>query len=321
MPKPKVFVTRKIPDKGLTLVRDFCDADVWQDELPPSRESLLRRLDQVHGVLSLLTDRIDAAAMDVSPNLRVISNMAVGVDNVDLVAASARKIPVGNTPGVLTDATADMTFALMMAAARRIVEGEKYVREGHWKTWSPQLLLGADFPSAAWGIIGFGRIGQAVAKRAQGFDLRVVYYDPAASPAFGALPVTLDELLSTADFISLHVPLTEETYHMINARTLRKMKSCAVLVNTARGPVVDPEALYSALKSNQLFAAALDVTEPEPMPAGHPLLELPNCLIVPHLGSASKRTRDQMAFLAAQNLIAGLKGERLPYCVNPEVYA
>ena len=321
MPKPKVFVTRKIPDKGLTLVRDFCDADVWQDELPPSRESLLRRLDQVHGVLSLLTDRIDAAAMDVSPNLRVISNMAVGVDNVDLVAASARKIPVGNTPGVLTDATADMTFALMMAAARRIVEGEKYVREGHWKTWSPQLLLGADFPSAAWGIIGFGRIGQAVAKRAQGFDLRVVYYDPAASPAFGALPVTLDELLSTADFISLHVPLTEETYHMINARTLRKMKSSAVLVNTARGPVVDPEALYSALKSNQLFAAALDVTEPEPMPAGHPLLELPNCLIVPHLGSASKRTRDQMAFLAAQNLIAGLKGERLPYCVNPEVYA
>ena len=302
-------------------MRDFCDADVWQDELPPSRESLLRRLDQVHGVLSLLTDRIDAAAMDVSPNLRVISNMAVGVDNVDLVAASARKIPVGNTPGVLTDATADMTFALMMAAARRIVEGEKYVREGHWKTWSPQLLLGADFPSAAWGIIGFGRIGQAVAKRAQGFDLRVVYYDPAASPAFGALPVTLDELLSTADFISLHVPLTEETYHMINARTLRKMKSSAVLVNTARGPVVDPEALYSALKSNQLFAAALDVTEPEPMPAGHPLLELPNCLIVPHLGSASKRTRDQMAFLAAQNLIAGLKGERLPYCVNPEVYA
>lgn len=321
MPKPKVFVTRKIPAKGLTLVRDFCDADVWQDELPPSRESLLRRLDQVHGVLSLLTDRIDAAAMDVSPNLRVISNMAVGVDNVDLVAASARKIPVGNTPGVLTDATADMTFALMMAAARRIVEGEKYVREGHWKTWSPQLLLGADFPSATWGIIGFGRIGQAVAKRAQGFDLRVVYYDRAASPAFGALPVTLDELLSTADFISLHVPLTEETYHMINSGTLRKMKSSAVLVNTARGPVVDPEALYSALKSNQLFAAALDVTEPEPMPAGHPLLELPNCLIVPHLGSASKGTRDQMAFLAAQNLIAGLKGERLPYCVNPEVYA
>lgn len=321
MQKPKVFVTRRIPEKGLSLVRDFCDAEIWPEELPPSREALLRGLDHVDGLLSLLTDRIDSAAMDVSSNLRVISNMAVGVDNVDLAAATARRIPVGNTPGALTDATADMTFALMMAAARRIVEGERYVREGKWKTWSPQLLLGADFVGATWGILGFGRIGQAVAKRAQGFDLSVIYYDPAASPAFGASAVSMEELLRTSDFISVHVPLTAETHHMINAETLRLMKPTAVLVNTARGPVVDPNALYAALKANQIFAAALDVTEPEPMPADHPLLELPNCLVVPHLGSASKQTRDQMAYLAAENLIAGLRGERLPHCANPDVYA
>jgi glyoxylate reductase len=247
--------------------------------------------------------------------------MAVGVANVDLAAASARKIPVGNTPGAMTDATADLAFALMMAAARRIVEAERYIRDGKWKTWSPGLLLGADFAGATLGIIGFGRIGQAVAKRAQGFGLRVIYCDPSASPDLGAEPVSLDELLRTSDFVSLHVPLTPETHHMINARTLSAMKPTAILVNAARGPVVDPESLYTALKANQIAAAALDVTEPEPIPADHPLLGLPNCLIVPHLGSASRQTRDQMAFLAAQNLIAGLKGERLPHCVNPEVYA
>jgi glyoxylate reductase len=319
--KPKVFVTRQIPEKGLSLVRDFCDAEIWSEELPPPREVLLERIQHVDGVLSLLTDRMDAVVMDAAPKLRVISNMAVGVDNVDLKAASVRRIPVGNTPGAMTDATADLTFALMMAAARRLVEGEKYVRDGKWKTWSPQLLLGADFTGATWGIIGFGRIGQAVAKRAQGFDMRLIYHDPAAAPALGATPVDLLDLLHESDFISLHVPLTAETHHMINARTLSEMKSGAVLVNTSRGPVVDPEALYTALKSNQIFAAGLDVTEPEPLPASDRLLELPNCIVIPHLGSASKRTRDQMAFLAAGNLIAGLKGERLPHCANPEVYA
>jgi glyoxylate reductase len=320
MQKPKVFVTRKIPEKGLSMVRDFCEADIWPDELPPSREILLSRLEDVDGILSLLTDRMDATAMDVSPKLRVISNMAVGVDNVDLAAAVARKIPVGNTPGVLTNATADMTFALMMAAARRLVEGERYVRDGKWKTWGPQLLLGADFAGATWGIIGFGRIGQAVARRAQGFDMKVIYYDPAVHPAHGAEPADLQRLLGSSDFISLHVPLTPETYHMINAQTLAQMKANAVVVNTSRGPVVDSQALYESLKAYQIFAAGLDVTEPEPLPADHPLLQLSNCIVVPHLGSASKQTRDQMAFMAAQNLIAGLKGERLPNCVNPEVY-
>lgn len=320
MAKPKVLVTRIIPEKGLSLVREFCDADIWQEDMPPSRDVLLHKLQGMDGVLSLLTDRMDGEAMDVSPKLKVISNMAVGVDNVDLAAATARRIPVGNTPGAMTDATADMTWALMMAAARRVVEGEKYVRDGKWQTWSPQLLLGADFAGAAWGIIGFGRIGQAVAQRAQGFGMQVVFYDTEAKPAHGARPMTLDELLQTADFISLHVPLTPATHHMVNAETLSRMKPGAVLVNTSRGPVVDPHALYEALKSKRLFAAGLDVTEPEPLPANHPLLELSNCIIVPHLGSASKRTRDLMASLAAENLIAGLKGERLPHCVNPEVY-
>jgi glyoxylate reductase len=320
MSKPKVFVTRLIPEKGLALVRDFCDADIWPDEVPPSRAVILERVRGADGLLSLLTDTIDSEVMDAAPRLKVISNMAVGVDNVDVTAATARKLPVGNTPGVLTDATADMALALLMAAARRIVEGEKYVRDGKWTTWNPRLLLGADFVGATLGIIGFGRIGQAVAKRARGFDLRVIYYDPSAQPAFGATPVDLDTLLRESDFISLHVPLTEETRHMIDSKTLTKMKPNAILVNTSRGPVVDPQALYEALKSKRIFAAALDVTEPEPLPVDNPLLELDNCLIVPHLGSASRYTRDMMAYLAAQNLIAGLKREKLPNCVNPEVY-
>lgn len=302
------------------MVRDFCDADIWQEDLPPSPDQFLVRLSGVEGVLALLTDKIDAAVLDASPRLRVVSNMAVGVDNVDLAAATARKIPVGNTPGILTDATADMAFALMMAAARRIPEGQAYVRAGRWKTWGPQLLLGADFSGATLGLIGFGRIGQAVARRAQGFGLHVIYHDPDAQPAYGATAVALDELLRTSDLISLHVPLTSETHHMINSSTLSAMKPSAVLVNTSRGPVVDPDALYMALQTHQIFAAALDVTEPEPLPPDHPLLELPNCLIVPHLGSASQRTRDLMAQMAAENLIAGLKGERLPHCANPEVY-
>jgi glyoxylate reductase len=318
--KQKVFVSRKIPEKGVTLVREFCDADVWQNEIPPSRNELLDRVKNVDGLLSALTERIDAELMDAVPHLKVISNYAVGVDNVDVAAATIRKIPVGNTPGVLTDATADMAFALMMAAARRIVEGERYVKDGKWKTWDPQLLLGADIVGSTLGIIGFGRIGQAVAKRAMGFDLRVIYYDPSAKPSFNAVPVGLEELLHQSDFISLHVPLTPLTRHMINRETLKMMKPNAILVNTSRGPIIDTQALYLSLKENHIFAAALDVTDPEPLPSEHPLLSLANCIVVPHLGSASKWTRDQMAVLAAQNLIAGLKGEKLPYCVNPEVY-
>ncbi len=320
MAKQKVFVTRLIPAKGLDLIREFCDADVWSGELPPPREEIIERVREVEGIVSLLTDKIDTVVMDAAPRLKVISNMAVGVDNVDIAAATARSLPVGNTPGVLTDATADQTFALLLSAARRVVEGEKFVRSGKWVTWGPQLLLGADLVGATLGIIGFGRIGQAVAKRAQGFDLRVIYHDPTAQPGFGATPIDLESLLRESDFVSLHVPLTRDTRHLVNERFLSKMKPTSILINTSRGGVVDQSALYQALKTKQIFAAALDVTEPEPLPADHPLLDLENCLIVPHLGSASKHTRDMMSLLAAQNLIAGLKDERLPHCVNPEVY-
>jgi glyoxylate reductase len=289
--------------------------------MPPTRDALLQRVRGVDGLLCLLTERIDAELMDAAgPQLKVISSMSVGVDHVDVAAATSRGIPIGNTPGVLTDATADMTFALMLAAARRVVEGEKYVRAGKWKTWHPQLLLGADFVGATMGIVGFGRIGQAVAKRAQGFDMRVIFHDPTAGTAYGAQSVDLDRLLRESDFVSIHVPLMQTTKHLVNAEFLAKMKPNAILVNTSRGGVVDQVALYDALKAQQIFAAALDVTDPEPLPMDSPLLELDNCLIVPHLGSASRHTRDMMAYLAAENLVAGLKGERLPNCVNPEVY-
>jgi glyoxylate reductase len=320
MTKPKVFVTRNIPEKGLKIVREYCEADIWLDELPPAHDEVLKRVRDIDGLLSALTEQIGEDIMDAAPNLKVISNYAVGVDNIDVAMATVRRIPVGNTPGVLTDATADMAFALLLAAARRIVEAEHFVQAGRWKTWNPQLLLGTDLAGSTLGIIGFGRIGQAVAKRAVGFDLRVIYHDPAQQTAFGAIPVDLKTLFHESDFVSLHVPLTAETRHMINAQTLKEMKPNAVLVNTSRGPVVDLQDLYNALRTNQIFSAALDVTEPEPIQLDDPLLGLPNCIVIPHLGSASRHTRDQMAVLAAQNLIAGLKGDRLPYCVNSQIY-
>jgi glyoxylate reductase len=274
----------------------------------------------VEGLISLLTDSIDADIIGAATGLKVISNCAVGVDNVDIAAANRRRIPVGNTPDVLTDATADMAFALLLAAARRVVEGDRYVKRGNWTTWNLRLLLGTDLAGSTLGIIGFGRIGQAVARRAQGFGLRVIYFDPTAQPDNAAQPVSLDDLLRESDFVTLHVPLTADTRHMINQQTLARMKSNAVLINTSRGPVVDHAALYDALRSHGIFAAGLDVTEPEPLNADNPLLALENCIVLPHLGSASERTREQMASLAAGNLIAGLKGERLPHCVNPQVY-
>ncbi len=326
MPKPKVFVTRIIPDGGLDLVRQACDADVWQEDLPPPRRVLLERVRGLDGLLCLLTDPVDAELMDAAGSqLRVISNFAVGYDNVDLRAATARGIPVGNTPGVLTETTADLAFALMMAAARRLVEGSGYVRAGQWRTWGPMLLLGHDVHGATLGIVGLGRIGQALARRAAGFSMKVVYYDPYCDGEKGAVlgaavRCTLDELLAESDFVSLHVPLSAATHHLIDTLALSKMKRTAVLVNTSRGPVVDSDALYEALASGQISYAALDVTEPEPLPAGHKLLTLPNCLVVPHIASASWATRTRMAVMAAENLLAGLRGERLPHCVNPEVY-
>lgn len=325
MSKPKVFVTRLIPEKGLELIRESCDVDVWQGELPPTRDELLQHVRGVDGLLCLLTDKIDGEVMDeIGPQLKVISNFAVGFDNIDIQAATARKIPVGNTPDVLTDATADFAFALLMAVARRIPEAERYVHDGNWKTWGPMTMLGVDIKGATLGLVGFGRIGKAVARRALGFDMRVLYYDSKekkAYPDLKARQVDFETLLEESDFISLHTPLTPDTRHLIDSEAFSKMKSNAVLINTARGPVVDPDALYEALKEHRIFGAGLDVTDPEPLPLDSPLLTLDNIVIVPHIASASTTTREQMSWMAAQNLIAGLKDERLPNCVNPQVYS
>jgi lactate dehydrogenase-like 2-hydroxyacid dehydrogenase len=324
--RPRVFVARRIPDEGLDPIRERCEMDLWPDELPPPRDELLRRVAGVGGLLSLLTDRVDDELLDAAgPQLRVVSNYAVGFDNVDVAACTRRRIPVGNTPGVLTETTADLAFALLMAAARRIDEGSRYVRADRWRTWGPLLMLGVDVHGATLGIVGFGRIGRELAKRAAGFGMRVLYHDvqpadPEEERALNATRVELDRLLAESDFVSLHVNLTDETRHLIDAGALRRMKPTAVLVNTSRGPVVDQAALYGALRDGGIFAAALDVTDPEPMRADDPLLSLENCLVVPHVASGSRVTRGKMAAMAAANLLAGLRGERLPTPINPEVY-
>lgn len=324
MAAPRVFVTRIIPDQGLRLIQECCDVDLWTDELPPARDVLIEHARGVDGLLTLLTDRIDGEVMDAAgAQLKVISNHAVGFDNIDVPAATQRGIPVGNTPGILTDATADFAFALLLAAARRVVEGERYVREGKWKTWGPSLLLGPDVHGATLGLIGFGRIGQAMARRARGFDMRVLYHDPSApppEPGLNATAADLETVLSESDFVSLHTPLTPETRGLMNGERLAAMKPTAILINTARGPIVDAEALYEALAEHRIFAAALDVTDPEPIPSDSPLLTLDNLIVAPHIASASVATRQMMSLMAAKNLIAGLMGEPLPNCVNPEVY-
>ena len=322
MARQRVFITRRIPSSGLDLVRAHCDADVWEAPLPPPREALLARVRGVAGILALLTDRIDSGVLDAAgPGLRVVSNFAVGVDNIDLAAATARAVAVGNTPGVLTETTADLAFALLLAAARHIVAGDRYVRAGKWQTWEPQLLLGPDIHGATLGIVGFGRIGQAVARRAAGFDMRVLYTGRGAGTQGAAERVDLPTLLRQSDFVSLHTPLTPETHHLIDANALAQMRQGAVLVNTARGPVVDPRALYDALRSGHLAAAALDVTEPEPIPPDDPLLTLDNLIVVPHIGSASIATRNRMAAMAARNLLAGVAGEPLPHPVAGALWA
>jgi len=320
-----VFVARRIPDAGLDRVLAACDATVWPDELPPPREALLDAVAGCDGILTLLTDRVDDELLDAAgPRLRVVSNYAVGFDNIDVAACTRRGIPVGNTPGVLTESTADLAWTLLMAAARRIPEGVDHVRAGRWKTWGPLLLLGPDVHGATLGIVGFGRIGQAVARRAAGFGMTVLYHDVAPVPAaveaeLGATWVSFEELLARADFVTLHVNLTAETRGLIDAAALTRMRPSAILVNTSRGPVVDTDALVEALRAGTIAAAALDVTDPEPLPADHPLVGMDNCLVVPHVASATLATRGAMAEKAAANLLAGLAGEPLPDPVNPEV--
>jgi glyoxylate reductase len=322
--KPKVFVTRVIPDAGLRRIKDYCDAEVWPDPLPPPHPVLRQKVATCDGLVSLLTDRIDAALLDAAPRLRVVSNYAVGFNNVDVKAATARGVCVGNTPGVLTDATADMAFCLLIAAARRVVEGQAYTLSGLWKTWEPLGHLGQDLVGRTLGVVGMGRIGYALAKRCRGgWDMDVLYYDvhrnEAAEKALGARQVALDTLLRESDFVSVHTDLNEATRGLFNAATFAKMKRTAVLVNTARGPVIDQKALYDALRSGTIFAAGLDVTDPEPPDPADPLLKLPNLIVAPHIASATVGTRDAMAEICANNLIAGLSGQALPAWVNPEV--
>ena len=323
MSRDKVFVTRGLPAATIGRLAAHCELEVWDGFLPPQYDVIMEKMNGLHGLLCLLTDLVDPRLMDAGPQLKVISNMAVGYDNIDVDAATDRGIPVGNTPGVLTETTADFAFALLMAVARRIPEARQYIRDGKWKTWHPTVLSGQDIYGATLGIIGFGRIGQAVAKRANGFGMRLLVNTEdglEALPEFGAEQVSLDKLLKESDFVSAHVPLTEETKHLIGARELGLMKSTAILINTSRGGVVDGRALNEALGDGEILAAGLDVTEPEPIPLEDPLLTLDNCLVVPHIASASVATRTKMAEMAVDNVIAGITGERLPTCVNPEVF-
>jgi glyoxylate reductase len=308
----RCFVTRSLPGPALDRLRARHDVDVWPQRLPPPYEELVARAAGVEGLLTLLTDRVDAALIEHAPRLRAISNYAVGYDNIDLAAATARGIAVGNTPDVLTEATADLAFALLLAAARKLPEAIASVQEGDWLTWEPARYLGQSVAGATLGIVGFGRIGRAVARRAGGFDMTVVH---TGAPVSGS-GVVLEELLERSDFVSLHCPLTPETYHLIDAAALARMKPTAILINTARGPIVDHDALRRALVAGEIAGAALDVTDPEPLPAGDRLLSAPNLIVTPHIGSATRPARERMAELAVENLLAALDGEPMPHQVG-----
>src|SRR3954468_24821051 len=305
----RVFVTRALPFPALDGLRAEHDVDAWPGEMPPSPDEFRENAREAEVLLTLVTDRVDEALLAAAPRLRAIANMAVGTDNIDLEAAAARGIPVGNTPDVLTDATADIAFALLLALARKIVPGAAKVRSGEWKTWEPAGDLGADLAGATLGIVGWGRIGQAVARRAEGFEMEIVH----SSRSSG---IPLPDLLATADFVSLHTPLTAETRALMDAAALQRMKPTALLINTARGGVVDQGALRTALVDGTIAGAALDVTEPEPLPPDHPLLDAPNLLVVPHVGSATVQTRAKMAAMAVDNLLAALDGRPMPHPVT-----
>ena len=309
----RVFVTRKLPGTAIDRLKAEHEVEVWPERLPPRPGDLRARMPDIEGLLSILTDKIHDELLDAAPNLRAISNYAVGVDNIDVEAVTKRGLPIGNTPDVLTEATADLAVALMLAIARRLSEGEALVRRGDWLTWEPTLLLGRDLHDSTVGIVGMGRIGRAVQRRVEGFGARVLFTDVS-----GGVP--LEELLEQSDFVTIHSPLTEETQGLINDETLAMMKPTAYLINSARGPIVDTPALIRALNAGQIAGAALDVTDPEPLSGGHVLLSAPNLLVVPHIGSATHATREAMADMAVDNLLAALRGDRMPHCVNPEVY-
>lgn len=315
-------MTRRISEAALRTLAKRFEIDLWESELPPPYPELAARAGGADALLTMVTDRIDAPLLAAAPRVRIVSQLAVGVDNIDLAECSKRGIAVGHTPVVLTETTADLGFALLLATARRISEADRYVRDGKWLTWGPEILLGRDIHGATLGIIGFGAIGRAMARRGAGFGMRILYCTRDASRhlddarEFGARAVALDELLRTADFISIHLPLTEETRLMIGAREIAAMKPGAVLINTARGPIVDQRALREALASGHLAGAGLDVTESEPIDPSDPLLRVPSVVITPHIGSASHATRSKMAEIAVDNILDVFDGRPPRFCAN-----
>jgi glyoxylate reductase len=319
--KPRIFVTRELPGEGISrLKRAGMSVDVWPQKEPPPLAALHGGAAAVDGLLTMLTERVDMDLLDAAPGVRIVSNMAVGYDNIDVALASRRGVLITNTPGVLTDTTADLAFALILAVARRIVEGDRVVREGGWGPWHPSFLLGRDVHGATLGIVGMGQIGQAVARRAAGFGMRILYSGrerrPSLEEEFGAEWRPLDDLLRESDFVSLHLALNSQTRGFFGARELALMKPTAFLINTARGGIVDQAALVEALRERRIAGAGLDVAVVEPVPLDDPLLALDNLVITPHVGSATVETRTKMADLAVENLIAFFEGRRPPFCVN-----
>ena len=324
--RPRVFVTRQFFPEALEVLTGAADTEVWPDDEPPTPEQLLEKAGEADGILTNIMDRIDADVFQAAHRLKVVSQLGVGVDNIDVAEATRRGVLVGNTPGVLAKATADIAFGLLMSAARRISEGDRWLRAGNWKMqYHPMVWLGAEIHGATLGIVGMGQIGVEMAKRARGFDMRVIYYSRTRKleleSELGMEYFEPSDLLSTADFVTLHIPLTQETRHFIGERELRLMKPTAILINAARGAVVDSRALYTALKEGWISGAALDVTDPEPILPADPLLTLDNLVITPHIGSASIDSRRRTCLLAARNVVAGIQGRRLEACANPEVYA
>jgi glyoxylate reductase len=324
MSKPKVYVTREIPEKGLRMIEEHFDVEVWTEYSPPAKEVIMDMVGDVDALVSLLSDSIDTEVFDVAPKLKIVAQLAVGFDNIDVKEATRRGIYVTNTPEVLTETTADFAWVLLLSVGRRIVEADKYVRTGQWKvSWHPSMLPGRDIHGATIGIVGAGRIGSAVAGRAKGFNMDILYYDviprPELEHKLDAKRVDLDKLLETSDFVSIHVPLTKETYHMINEGKLRLMKETAYLINNSRGAVVDEKALYRALKEGWIAGAGLDVFELEPTPVDNPLLNLDNVVVAPHMSSSSYETRFRMAEMVAENLIAFFERKIPPNLVNREV--
>lgn len=323
--RPRVFISRTLPGGAgpgspLARVQAVTDAEMWPDFEPPSPEEFRARSQGTSGVLTTITERVDGEFLDACPTVRVVANIAVGYDNIDVPACTERGVLVTNTPGVLTDTTADMTFALLLAVARRLREGERAIREGEWGSWHPNWMLGLEVTGGTLGLIGPGRIATAVARRAQGFDMRVLYYGRREVPEFPGERASLDELLAQSDFVSIHVPLTPETAGMCDEAFFRRMQSHAIFINTTRGAIVDQPALVRALNEGWIGGAGLDVMTPEPLPVDDPLLSAPHVVLTPHVGSATEATREKMAHLAVDGLLAGIAGTRPQHLVNPEAF-